>query len=193
MTKVEFINELYKNLSDYPSEETAKSIQYYSEMIEDRIEDGMTEEEAVNSLGSVSDIVTQIKMELPFTALVKANTKKKKLSTAAIVILIVLFPVWLTLGIAIFSALFGLFVAVWSVVFSFWVTGIALAASAIVCLAACGAAIFTGSPLVSLFGFGSFLLVTGAAILIIIGSYYLTVGAAKLCSLTVRLIKKCLS
>ena len=53
MTKQEFLNELKNQISEYPSEETKQSLEYYSEMIDDRIEEGMTEAEAIASMGAV--------------------------------------------------------------------------------------------------------------------------------------------
>ena len=42
MTRTEFLDELKNLIKDYPAEETEKSIEYYGEMIDDRIEDGMS-------------------------------------------------------------------------------------------------------------------------------------------------------
>ena len=61
MTKQEFLNELKNQISEYPSEETKQSLEYYSEMIDDRIEEGMTEAEAIASMGAVGAIAQQIK------------------------------------------------------------------------------------------------------------------------------------
>lgn len=186
MNKTEFISELKNKLGDYPPAETAKSIEYYSEMIDDRIEDGMSEEEAVSSLGSVEDIVSQIKLELPFSALIK---KKKRLSTAVIVIIIVLFPLWFALGIAVLS----IFISVWAVIFSLWVAGFSIGASAIGCLGASVVSLFTGNFVPSVFALGAAFVLAGITIFFAIGTYYLTTGVARLISLTVRLIKKCIA
>ena len=37
MTKAEFLNELKNRIAEYPSEETNQSVEYYSEMIDDRM------------------------------------------------------------------------------------------------------------------------------------------------------------
>ena len=74
MTKAEFLNELKNRIAEYPSEETNQSVEYYSEMIDDRMEDGMSEPEAVASMGKVAEIAQQIKEELPLTTLVKYKT-----------------------------------------------------------------------------------------------------------------------
>ena len=44
MTKQEFAVELSKRLSAFPDQDWTERIDFYIEMIEDRIEDGMSEE-----------------------------------------------------------------------------------------------------------------------------------------------------
>lgn len=51
MKKLEFINELGAQLHSMPAEEVRPLLDYYMEIVADRMEDGMTEEEAVASLG----------------------------------------------------------------------------------------------------------------------------------------------
>ena len=47
MRKTEFLERLRAALNALPEEEAKKTIAYYAEMIDDRIEDGMSEEEAI--------------------------------------------------------------------------------------------------------------------------------------------------
>ena len=80
MNKIEFVNTIKNRLSNYPEEEIDKAMSFYVESIEDRVEDGMSEEEAVASLGNINDIVDNIKSELPLNTIVKnkiENQKKK--------------------------------------------------------------------------------------------------------------------
>ena len=48
-----------------------KSVDFYEEMIEDRIEDGIPEEEAVSALGSIDEIKGKILEEIPIAKIVK--------------------------------------------------------------------------------------------------------------------------
>ena len=75
MTKQEFIFELYTKLKNFPKKEVDESIAFYSEIIEDNIEDGLTEEQAVSKLGSIDEIVNQIASQIPLTKIVKQNAK----------------------------------------------------------------------------------------------------------------------
>ena len=52
MNKTEFLDALRHALGKLPSYEVEQSIAFYAEMIDDRIEDGMSEQEAVAALGS---------------------------------------------------------------------------------------------------------------------------------------------
>ena len=49
MNKNDFIAELRKELNGLPDSDIQRSIDFYTEMIEDKIEDGMTEENAAVS------------------------------------------------------------------------------------------------------------------------------------------------
>ena len=55
MTKREFLKALWSSLSQLPKEDVERTIDYYNEMIDERMENGMTEEEAVADVGSVED------------------------------------------------------------------------------------------------------------------------------------------
>ena len=78
MNKQQFIDEIRRRMEGLPQEEVEQSIEYYSEMIDDRIEDGMAEEEAVEAVGSVDDAVKEILENIPLTKVIKAKTKPKR-------------------------------------------------------------------------------------------------------------------
>lgn len=67
MKKVEFLVKLREALEALPSEEQIRSVAFYEEVLDDRIEDGMDEEEAVAALGTVEDIARRILEEVPGT------------------------------------------------------------------------------------------------------------------------------
>ena len=60
MTKHEFVSKLKDALSGLPQGDAAERIAFYVEIIDDRIEDGTTEEEAVAAAGSIDDIAEEI-------------------------------------------------------------------------------------------------------------------------------------
>ena len=65
MNKIQFLLELDKALSRLPAVEKEERLRFYSEIIEDRTEEGLTEEEAVAAVGTVRDIAEQITAECP--------------------------------------------------------------------------------------------------------------------------------
>jgi|GEM_PF-5063958 len=60
MNRQDFLNELSERLADIPHREATRVLNYYSEAIDDRIEDGMNEEEAVRAMGSADDIAREV-------------------------------------------------------------------------------------------------------------------------------------
>lgn len=80
MTRIEFLTELDRRLEVLPREEADRHLSYYAEILADRTEDGMTDEEAVASLESLDTITSRI-LGQHYTA---ANEKKKSRRTAVI-------------------------------------------------------------------------------------------------------------
>ena len=54
MTKQEFLLNLRKGLLGLPPQDIEERLAFYNEMIEDRIEDGLSEEEAVAEMGRIA-------------------------------------------------------------------------------------------------------------------------------------------
>ena len=98
MNKSEFLKELEKNLKGLPKEDIDERIEFYSEAIDDRVEEGKTEEEAVEEIGTVEEVVREIAEDTPLLELVKKKMKPKRSLSAWEIVLIVLgFPVWFPL------------------------------------------------------------------------------------------------
>lgn len=121
MTKHEFISELQLRLKGIPENELLKSILYYEEMIDDRIEDGMSEEEAVADLGSVQSIADEILSVFSIPALMKAKVADNKNSSSNeglwLILMIVGFPIWFPLLTAFGAVIFSFYIVVWALIF----------------------------------------------------------------------------
>ncbi len=63
MTRVQYLNELYRRLGGMSREQAEQHLTYYAEMLADRMEEGMTEEEAVASMEDVDTIAQRILQE----------------------------------------------------------------------------------------------------------------------------------
>lgn len=138
MNKEAFLAALRKGLSGYPEEEIEERLTFYSEWIDDRIEDGVSEEAAVAELGTVEEMIPQIVADIPLTKLVKARIKPgRKLGTMEIALLLLGAPLWLPLLIAAASLCLSVCVAFCSVLLSLWVIDLSLAVGAVGCIVAC--------------------------------------------------------
>ena len=98
MNKEEYLDAIRGRISAMPADDINRFMDYYSEMIDDRMEDGLSEDEAVADMGSPDAAVEQILEEMPLTKLVKEKIKPKHELKAWEVVLIVLgSPVWIPL------------------------------------------------------------------------------------------------
>lgn len=121
MNKHEFLAQLRKGLSGLPQDDIEERLTFYSEMIDDRMEEGLSEEEAVSGIGSVDTIISQSIADTPLGKLVKEKTKPKKRAGAWKIVLLVLgSPVWLSLLIAAVAVILSIYVSLWSVIISLW-------------------------------------------------------------------------
>ena len=129
MLKSEFLKQLENRLVGIPKEDLNRTIDYYNEIISDKQEDGMSEEEAINSLGSIDEIVKDILNEIPIKKLVKEKLQlNRKLKTWEIVLLSATSIIWVPIAIVMFAVILVLYVCLWSGVIS-------LGAAAFSCLA----------------------------------------------------------
>ena len=127
MRKNEFLAALRAKLSALPAVEREERIGFYSEMIDDRIEEGLSEEEAVDGVGSVENVADQILSEVP-PARVEAK-EKRKLGAGVIVLLALGSPIWLSLAVAAFAVLIAFYAVLWSLVAVVWSVFAALVAA----------------------------------------------------------------
>ena len=128
MSKQDFLLQLRKALSGLPQDTIEEQLTFYGEMIDDRMEDGLSEEEAVAAIGTVEELAGQILADTPFTVLVKEKIRpKKKLRVWEVVLLVLGSPVWLSLLIAAFAVVLALYVSIWAVVISLWAVFASLA------------------------------------------------------------------
>ncbi len=65
MKKAAFLAQLRTALGDLPPEDAARTLEYYGEAIDDRMDDGEPEEEAVAAVGTVEEIRSLILADTP--------------------------------------------------------------------------------------------------------------------------------
>ncbi len=132
MSKQEFLARLRKGLSGLPQDDIEERLTFYGEMLEDRMEEGLSEEEAVAAIGGVDEIVRQTIADVPFARIAKERIKPKRhLKAWEIVLLVLGSPIWLSLGIAAAAVVFSLYTCLWAVIISLWAVFGALAICAV--------------------------------------------------------------
>ena len=115
MTKADFLQLLERALSQLSEEERRANLEYYSELLDDMLEEGMTEAEATAKLGSPAAIAESILQEMPLSKLVSTRMKPKSGWTPlAIILAVVGSPVWVPLLLAGVAVVAALFVSIWA-------------------------------------------------------------------------------
>ncbi len=185
MNKERFADILRSGLTGLPQSEIDRYVEYYLEMINDRIDEGMTEEEAVQAVGNPEDIAAQIRKERGVGATVTGEVQRfaDKLKNAVgykgklepwhilVIILIIVFivPVGVpVIGVgfagisvifAVAAAVFGVLIAIFAALLGIMAAGVGLCVTSIFLMA--DGLVFKG-----LFMLGAGLFMTGIASLL---------------------------
>lgn len=123
MNRVEFIKELSNHLTyEVRPSEVHRLIEYYDEMILDLMEDGYTEKQAVARLGDPKQLAYEA-AGIPTEVHVP-----RKLNWFWLILLIIGFPLWGSIALAVFLILFSIDLLIWCIPF----TGACLAAGTII-------------------------------------------------------------
>ncbi len=192
MTKQEFINELESKLSRLPQKEASERISFYCEMIDDRIEEGLSEEDAVADIGTTDEIASQIVSEIPLSKLVTNKVKPKRaLSAWEIVLIAVGSPIWITLLAVAFAVIITLYAVLWVLVVCAWAVFASLAACSPAGIALCVIFIVSGNLTTGLAMLGAGLVCGGLGIFAFIGSKAATEGVVLLTKTVILGIKHC--
>ena len=151
--KQEFLSALRDKLSGLPKEDLERSVDYYSEIIDDGMEDGLSEEEAIAAIGSIEDIVSQILMETSLPKLVKAKVKPNRgWKTWEIVLLIL-----------------AVYIVIWSMIVVFYAVDLSFAAGAVSGFFAAVTYLCSGGSAQGILFLGAGIFCAGIAILLFFG------------------------
>lgn len=160
MNKQEFLSELERALGKLPHAEVEQALAFYDEAISDRMEDGLSEAEAVADLGPIDEIAAQIAAETPPIprAIARANTGSRTLN---IVLLAVFSPIWIPIVLALAAAALAVYVTIWAVIAALWAVDAVLVLMPFAGLAALTSTLGGGMPLPGVFVFGLSLVSSG--------------------------------
>ena len=121
MTKKVFLSKLRRQICKLPSKEINERISFYSEIIDDKIEEGLTEEEAVADVGDVMQIADQILSDSNIG--LKEKRTKKPVSAWQIALLVIGSPVWFSILLTVFAVMWSLLITVFAVAIPFVIMG----------------------------------------------------------------------
>ncbi len=177
MNKQEFLKNLRSSLSNLPQEEIEERIIFYCEMIDDRIEEGLSEEEAVAAVSTTDETLTQSANEQP------TPKTKRKFKSWEIILLILGSPIWFSLLIAAFAVAIAVYVSLWSAF-------VAVASSALSCIILGVLLAFSGKALMGVASIGVGIALVGLSIFFFYGSLATTKGSIFLTKKLFQLNKK---
>lgn len=181
MNKQEFISELEKALAGLPQDDVLERLSFYGELIDDRVEDGLSEEEAVAEAGPADEVAKQILADIPLQKLVRERiTGRRRMGAWEIILLVLGFPLWFPLLIAALVLVLCAYVVFWALVVCLWAVFVSFIAGAV-----CGVA---GGVIDFLRGYrregvmiiGAGLLLAGLSVFMFFACRAATLGAAKL-------------
>ena len=199
MDKKSFLDKLTFELKGIPWPEIQKQKDYYEEMLDDMLEDGMTEDQAVERLGDPAEIAREILREPGVKRVVlqpggktprpaprpqpepKKKTEKAQKSPKAtqdqkktwnvvtLVLLILGAPLWVPLALAAIAVVLSVYLSLWSIALSFDVATLCLGVGGVISIIV-GIVNIASSPAGAIAALGLGLLLLAVALLgVIIG------------------------
>lgn len=185
MTRDEFLGRLGELLACLPAEQVEETKAFYAEAIADRMEDGMSEEEAVAAMGTPREVAEATLDDLP--AVPRAIAKTRRRSTALLwVLTIVGSPVWVPLLLAFAAVAVTVYVCIWVLALCVWVIAATLGAVGATSLALVAAGVAVGHVPYVIVMLGCGLAFVGVALLVGAGAWKASKRIARLSALWAR-------
>ena len=213
-----FLSELRNRLFGLPGEEIEERLSFYNEMINDRMEEGLSEEEAVAAIGPVEEIAEQIMSTAqvqPVTIAPAwddtaysqqpvmdapplygsgypeyAEEPKRSGGGMKTLLLILGFPLWFPLMAAFLVVWLALTVAAFSVILAFWVTAAGLAAGVAAGLFYAIVCFFLGKTFSAFAWIGTGCILAGVSILMFLCGGAVTKGVFGYIKFSTRCVMK---
>ncbi len=129
MNKAEYLKAVEEKLVGVSKADKERFLDYCRELIEDGMEEGMTEDEAIQTLGSPEQMAGQLLLD---TKLPEQEKTKRKYKAWEIVLLILGSPIWVSLLLSLLSVLLSFYIVLWTAVLVLYVCVLSFA----VCLPA---------------------------------------------------------
>ena len=169
MNKQEYLAQLRAALACLPEGEIEESVAFYTEMIGDRVADGLTEEEATAQLDDPKAAARAIIADLPVVPRTVVRTKQR--NRALYWTLVILgSPLWLTLLLAAGMLVLAGLLTIWCLILGLWLLAAGLLAGGPLGIGVCLWALAVGQPAYGVFELGSGLLCFGLGLFCLHGA-----------------------
>ena len=186
-----FLTELQRGLNGLPQQELDERLAFYGEMIDDRMEEGLSEEEAVAAIGPIDTVINEVLQDIPLTKLVKEKIKpKRSLKAWEIVLLILGFPLWFPLSIVAFVLLLVFYIVVWVLVICLWAVELVFAVCAVGGVAVGIIYLASGYGWNGILLIGAGLILAGLTVFLFFGCKAASIGTVRLAKKLVHGIKR---
>lgn len=172
MNKNTFLEQIRRSLGEACCGDAERSLDYYSEMIDDRIEDGIDEEEAVAALGSPDAIAKQILSELSSPDKASLPTASSSAKTEVgirwwmILLLVLGSPVWIPLLMAAGMLVLAAYFLLWSLLIMLYAIDLSFAFGSIAFLIQGIVSAVVAEPILAGFYIGGSIFFIGASVLL---------------------------
>ena len=181
MNKEQFMTALRDRLSVLPQDEMEGRAAFCEEMIDNRIREGMTEEEAVNAVGTVDQIAEQALSEIPLSRFVRGKVRpKRKLRGWEIILLVLGSPVWIPLVAAALVVLLAVYIVIWAFVICVFAVDLSFAAGAVISVLSAIQYFMLGKTAGACFMLGVGSVLAGLSILVLFAGIRIARGTVKL-------------
>lgn len=116
MTEKEYLKELKRNLSALKRSDRNSLIEFYKEMIEDKIENGKTEREAIAELEPADAVAKRTLAEYGIDE--EELNKRKKINGMTLALVIIGSPLWISLAIAALAVVLAVAISILAIIIS---------------------------------------------------------------------------
>lgn len=174
MNKQEFLAALARELEPLPREERYQTLNYYDELIDDRLEDGQEEEAVIQSLGDPKAVAQEL-----LAGEDELLVPNRGLRVWLLVLLVLGFPLWGSLLVTAAVVLLCVFICLYIPVFTLGVLALSLLAGAVLGAVGTPFLIADTGLAAGLFQLGLAVGMLGLAALCAVGFWYTGKATAK--------------
>ena len=168
MNKTDFMLQLNNALhkAHVPQNEARDAVQFYAECVDERVEDGATEAEAIEGLGSIDSIVESVVADLPKAArgIGRLDSGNKALK---VILLVLTFPVWGSILVSLALVAAALIAVLWSLLAAAAALWIACITAGLAGIAALVHGAANGAGQAGALGFGIGIALSGLAVVLL--------------------------